>query len=398
MQANKNIFIGIDGAAYYNNALWCMGAKGNKLYKIDINTGEVEYIYSFSKLEEKPRQIFKILEYNGKLILLPGYSKYIITYDVNSNEEKYYKYQCIDNLESFYRFGTFIIREDSLFLFPGCMKYILKINLENMHLEYLYEPIKYYESIYDKKQNIICSDRGVSKDNKIYVPCYAENAVICLNIDNNLFEIIQIKGGQNEKKGFRDIIVCDNEIFLLDFSGNLLKWDFNLKESIVLMKSAGRIYRCMEKHENIIWLIPGDDKEICFYDLKKGIIQEINYPLEHKFVIYSSKGGITFNDINRNGNEVYITPRCNNMILILNLDKMILKGKKLFLGRRIKNLLKSELNENIRSNKIMNESDYGLEEYIRQIDGQNKIISKSVDIGKQIYNLTIHEDVNDKLK
>lgn len=386
MKEEKDMFIMFEGGAYYDNALWCMRTKENALYRIDTNTGEVEFVIAFDRLDGNLLQIVKIIEYNGKLILIPGYSKYIITYDINKKEENYYEYPCFEEADFFGKFGAFLKKENCLFLLPITMKYTLIINLDNMHFEYLYDTVECFEKVYGKKEKFICGFMGDCKGKDIYVPCCLQNAVVHLDSNNYRSDLIQIEDGDFEGKGFKDLVAYENYLILLDIKGNLISWDLNLKKSKIIFNNDERNFSCLEGNKKEIWLIPGDSKEIGVYDVEKESVNFLEYPAGHKFQeTFLNIDRLTFNDKNRIGNIVYLTPRSSNMILALNLKEKSVKGIKLCAGTKFQSFLVEDLKKQMYTKQIVNEADFGLDIFLEHIKKDVRTISDNYNIGQAIY-------------
>lgn len=288
---------------------WGFNADENELFRTNIDTGVIEYVTSFEKIQIKDCLFNNIIEYKGKLLLLPGNSDYIVTYQIETGEKMYYEYR--DSFskyvpyQSFYKFAVVETYNNFIYMFSCIGGYILIINIDTMEMEYYEEPfvgkdIRIKNSIYRKDENI-------------YLFCENKDFILKMDLCSKKYEWIKVK----DKKFLHKVKYITNEneqIYALSNDNKVYQWSKKEKKFRVIYKSDNE-FSTIHICEKGILLIPAHRSNFISIntDLK---IREYGYCDDFSFSPFLAEDTITHTKIAKKENACVVVPRCSNMLIV----------------------------------------------------------------------------------
>ncbi len=309
----NDLYLNIYGSVIYKNFMWGVREEEYELFKIDIRTGEVFFVKSFKEISRtgENRFINSIVEYNGKLILIPGTSRKFVTFDVDSGETNFYDYQGNDveyDSMMFNRYNVYARYGEKLYLFPGKGKDILCLHMDTMDMEYISAPILEYIEKYGDYRLLFVSSYHYNEN--VWLPCFEKNMILKMNLKSLEYEWIQVNA-KGENEGYISCTGNQETIFLAANNRELLKYDISTREITPSsnMDGLGAIF----SYENKIWIIPKDSRDIELYDFESNQLKKYADIDGLSFQINLDKN--VYTRMIENEKDLYIVPRFMNGLI-----------------------------------------------------------------------------------
>lgn len=210
---------------YWIEPIW-----NNGLYRIDKENYTAEYISSFKGEKNGVRLHINTVVYEDKLVFVPFGAETIAIYSTTSNTmamlpldvpEKQGKLKyCETSKFTFgYQQGKYI------YIFPGTYPAIIKLNMENYAVEYLYEPIDKLEK-YVIDTNGIYMRTGECYEKKVLMWSSATSSVVEFDLES---ETIKIYSRREIQGKYIEIVKVEDKYCLIPLN----------KESKLVVLSEG---------------------------------------------------------------------------------------------------------------------------------------------------------------
>lgn len=310
-----NIYINHECAIIHKGYLWGICTEDNALYKTNLATGEIIYIISFGKSD---KILYKnIFLYEDKLVLIPGEADKIVVYETKNNEIEYLEFKLKDT--RLFKFKIGIQYNKLLYIFPMCMKYILRIDMCDMSIHYLENPINEYLAEYKNYEKMFSSYERINEQ-EVMFSCFEKNVLFYFNLATGEYIWKRIPNDV-DAEGYRSIAQNNDSIFLLSIDEqHLLKYNkvtLELEEKIQLDAKYGNII-CVG---GVIWLIPNRKTKISKYIIDEKQIISYPYDKVFSFTPFWGNKAIANKDIINDKNNIYIVPRCCNGIVRIDKEK-----------------------------------------------------------------------------
>lgn len=308
----NDIFINQQCGVIYEGFFWGFNAEENELLKTDIKSGVLAYVTTFEKLSDKDCLFNNIVAYNGKLILIPGNSDYIVTYEIVSGEKKYYEYKdsfssYVPN-QSFLKFVAAETYENFLYLISNKNKYLMIIDMDTMQ-------IKYSTDLFKRK-------RGLEKDidfaysyakinDTIYVPCIKDHYVFKLNLTDNKMQWIKID--TNLFAEVKCMTGIENKIYILSMDNEMFEWMYETNTCRRIGQFEGD-YSAIYSYQDGIFMVPSYRGAFIWFDRGTGI-RQYKYDEEFRFSPFWDIDTITHTKVVKTDTGCMVVPRCSNMLI-----------------------------------------------------------------------------------
>lgn len=387
----RNIFVHQSHAVIYQDYLWGFNASRNELLKTNLLTGEISYITSFEHMRYEKILFDHIVEYRGKLILIPGNSDYIVTYQIDTGEVRYYEYKESFSEykppKNFWKYSVVSVYSKWLYAFSGYKKYIMKIDLDTMEISYDFNA---FDSISENSKLMLATSNCI-EDNMVFIPCMNENLCIAYDMESGRFQWIKIELANRNDKGFRHMNSMDEYLILLSNNNKVLfinKEKYHVEKEISMEREYGRI----GVHGKSILLVPYYRNNFMVINYK-GDKDEFSYDKDMRYNPLFGNSVQTHTKIIQTGSKCYIIPRCSNMLIWFDfsLNKLVqvkmsmTDNYRAYLQKILENRFSDILLENFHEKTLDN-----LLEVIKYKKGKNLMSQKNQDqnVGKLIYERT----------
>ena len=200
IQAVENYKLVFENIVYSNDYYWLTAIGYNGLFKVNIETQVAEYVGCFNGEKDAGRLYIDILPFEGKLVFTPYNAETIAIFEIETNRfvhiplEIPAKKMCKTiNYSNVSKFAFSITYGKYIYMFPSNYPAIIKLDMENYQVKYLYEPIvQLKEWIQDKKAYLFKS--GTIENGVVRMWCTAANAFVEYDLDTDTIrECVQIK-------------------------------------------------------------------------------------------------------------------------------------------------------------------------------------------------------------
>lgn len=329
--------VSMDNGVYVDGYIWFLNYKINAICKLDYKTSVisiVECISSFGFDCEKVKIYGKIAENNGQIYLLPEVNVPLAIYNIKTAKTDYLQLSIEKNRICGKLFSSLFIHNEFLYLIPYAYDYIVKIDLKNRDIYYIYiGTCKDPNVEYDR----ISWDGYVKEDKYVLFTNMKSQCVMKLNFETDIVEIILSKliykpaaicaGNRNvyvvdmeskciykynsdnyelkktiliELEGYHQgtnnrIIDCKNKVFLLGRTANMCLAFDKTTEEIVCMDyrekdyedyySKWFYYSSVLKRENGYSLIIGNKKTVTEFDETMNVVGKREFRVKNTDLI-----------------------------------------------------------------------------------------------------------------
>lgn len=234
---------------------WMFDDNTKSIYSVNFDTGKLELEVMLNLYESCNHNCYfsDMVYHDGKVILIPGREESIYFFDTTSrNVEKIrIKPNCQKKYTSIYAFITGIIVDHYLYLIPYTYPDCIKLNLDNMSLEYI--P---FENYFDCTIGLY--NRAVKiNESEIMLLSREHNGIAIYDTNRNLFNLFHVG---DPSCRYEDVCFNGDNCYLADDKGNIILWN----------RITGDISKVFGFNENNIQTIgkraPVNERTICFYD------------------------------------------------------------------------------------------------------------------------------------
>jgi len=349
----------IDNKLYYSHSNF------NGLFCLDIDTQENKFICFFDDEYCIKRKHNKSIRWESSIVFLPGRGNFIDIFNVETKKItkiKLKRYSNSGDIANGVR-----IKGNKLIIVPFFMRPhkfelpIYQIDLENKKVVERWDINKIIKDKYKVDREVCLHVSDDSEDN-MWMIVLSTNIVISLQIDTGKVDVYE-----TQISDLYDICNIDNDLFLINESGNIFLWDFNKNKAIAVVDfgiSERMPYRRIIKNGNVFYAIPEHIGVIYSW---KSCCDQFSVE-EIALCEKENPGGRFFSGYKLEGDFLYLIPDIvgfvfrvdlkTHEVLIINQNVMDSwideEQERLFL----KNVLKTIYWEN---------EDYGLDEYCSDV-------------------------------
>lgn len=308
-----------------HGVLWAPAENDNGLYKVDISTHKAELVTRFDKEERCGRELYRnIIYYKEKLYLIPSRAKSIAIYDMITGEKKYVKLDYSPDNNQI-KFVDSIVYNNFIYLFPGFVSRIVKYNMDDEHIEYLFGEICRPDKENAKKAIFLY---GLADNNEMWIGSCRDNSLYQFNLSQDCYNQYFIE--QGKEAFFVDVAKSENKLYLLSVLGEVFEWDIEKKNANLIWRfeeaADGQSFWRIVWNRGCLWLLPGRAKNIVKIDLSENYnAQEIMYPVDFLFE-YAQRS--RFDNYVLREDKIYIYPSNGNMFLKLDCVSDTISGEK----------------------------------------------------------------------
>ena len=257
--------------AVIDNAVYFLAGKGDRFYKAEAESGNIEEMQEISK---KQYAYCEVVGYYECLIFVPAAAEEICIYNTRTKEytsilvpDSNIAYDCS------YKFSNAFVAGDKVFFIPHFYPDMI---IWDMQVGKMYREHRLYEEFVKRKNPLnteFFSSSGIVVHNKIYVTPFMENMVL---------EI--------------DAISCNIQFYEV--------------------AKQGKFYPCIAYDGNNVWLA-GQKETLTKWNIEKGTAKEYDYPMGFK----SGETAASYLSFFEWGNKIVLVPQLANMFIEIDASK-----------------------------------------------------------------------------
>ena len=307
-----------DNGVIYNDTFWMTHNLFNGLFKVDLRTGETEFVTEIYGENWNQESLFRnIYYYNEKLFLIPQTANHIVQYDIITGEQRSIEIE--NKAYYFIHFSTVQRYNNYIAMFPlEKPNPIFTLDMESFTLQTYDMDYVVINPYMENKKGMLFGNNGVNLKKEFWVPFLQRCGVVCFGERENKFYLIS-----QELTGIRNLTYSHHYFYLtLNMMSEIIKWNptTGIKEKIkvpdsILGKQNATIENIVVEN-GFIWIIPSDGSYIVKYCEK-----ERNY----KVILNISEYAKGFEDYNSHmcglqsdDEHIYLFPYRTNILITIN--------------------------------------------------------------------------------
>ena len=307
-----------DNGVIYNDTFWMTHNLFNGLFKVDLRTGEAEFVTEIYGENWNQESLFRdIYYYNEKLFLIPQTANHIVQYDIITGEQRSIE---IENKAYYFIHFSAVQRYNNyIVMFPlEKPNPIFTLDMECFTLQTYDMDYVAINPYMENKKGMIFGNSGVNLKKEFWVPFLQNCGVASFSERENKFYLIS-----PELAGIRNLTYSHPYFYLtLNMMSEIIKWnpETGIKERIKVPDSLlGKKNAAIENivvENGFIWIIPSEGSYIVKYCEK-----ERNY----KVILNISEYAKGFEDYNSHmcglqsdDEHIYLFPYRTNILITIN--------------------------------------------------------------------------------
>lgn len=331
---NNNCILNTADIAIEGKYGWFASNYHNGLYKINLETGELEFVDVFPDEDfTKYNLIAGIYKYHDQLFCIPRVGKQIYIYHLKEATFSTIKllrveYSSINSeVNKFFGVASY---KNCLYLIPGYYPYILKLNLDTLQID---KKIKLLFEDREDDSSPFFSTRYRIDGDKLYLLMMPGFRILELDMERDEYKVHLLEEGERSYTG---VYLSQNTLLFAKYEGSITGWDKathdievsnkNIEECLKLTYNQG-IFR--EIVNNTMLLITDSGKSI-------GKINIGKQPLENQTFLNTLIMYLIQNTENQFGVVKYIAeqtiiliPRFENKIVFIYIDNDSVEWKQI---------------------------------------------------------------------
>lgn len=319
-------------AAELDGYLWAPGDEVNGLFRICEETGESEFITSFSKESFGGKLLYrKVVAYGRKLFFMPERAEYIAEYNIDTNTMNYYEIYNNERTGCLKFCGCSRV-DDKLYFFPYELRDIVTLNMKSGKIEQKawnvnIVPEEIRNCQYSKFNN------AIKIDNTEYLLCGLSNIFIKINLDNFQCEMVRIP---ETKEGMMDAANDKEYLYIMTTSGDIYCYNIKSRYTKLFWKNGEKTiddklpYCKLLVNNGFLYQIPANAENIQRINIKtKKVERIVEYP--EGFKMSECKWTYPWNWLNGEvkNERLFLYPYKANMLLKWDDNKKGMNGLKL---------------------------------------------------------------------
>lgn len=368
----------IEAICLDGECIWCTAGNYGILFRVNINTGKMDYISEISAEEFRKKRLYSdIQRYNEKLLLVPISANTITIYNIDSKtfdeikleepKENFHLYK------SDYKFSRCIIYGAFAYLFSITFPAIIRIDLTNYNVRYLDQWIGFFEGKVINKKHVYF--RNIyNNNNKIYFASCCSNLVVEFNMKKETFSMYEV--GKYDDC-FSDIVFCEGKIYVsLLYKREILVLDAKSWEEIGRIKTDEKSTSIsMENWNNKVFYFPVNLSQILVIE-NGSIVNRIS-------LVTHVKKNIIYKVIKDKSNCYFIADK-NDRIIKFSMENFIIEEIEICCDEKIMDIL---IREYSLENKVISDKTLYIKSWVNYIK-RNSLYDKCMDhveCGKDIW-------------
>ncbi|MBQ8261052.1 MAG: hypothetical protein IJZ00_02090 [Lachnospiraceae bacterium] len=319
--------------AIYDGYLWMPAERYNSLFKMNMETGKIEFVTFFEGEDMLQQKMFhKVILHKDKLFFIPLWGKNVIVYEPKTGNQTVVEVDNGNN-RSVVKFFDATIYNEILYMFFGNCPRLMCMNVNT------YE-VKYYTECCDKIENKEFSwaeifYTGIKEGNTVWLGHFSKGLLIEFNLDTLNGKIIYV--GQN---GVFNAYKKESKIYVLDISNAIYTYDIYSHETGLLWKQEGQAedteYIKLYVQNDNIWLLPKNNKCVTKISMETNRVKRIAFPEKYAYWESAAHNYQTWDYIVKD-NIMNIFPANSNMLIRLDLETDKMEYKKTVVNRNVPN-------------------------------------------------------------
>ena len=367
----QNNFVYVWRGDYSDGYLWYITHESGILIRIDVETGQVDYVQSLIKCGDAKGHIYHQLVCAEKNVFwaIPGMGDRLLQIDLLNNEQLAYDFpESEPQPNQVSKFTGCIKYGEKIFCFPGNAEYILSIDCRTGESECNRSVTNAIDDIQGEKLYSYFSWGTVREGNMVYAVGLKHNLLLELNLDTNEYRLTNL---MNEEGvcGYRGVTVFNNLIFVTNRFFQVRIYNALTKQFIKRLETPNS-YLMLRQYKDGVLLVPAKDAKYAFYDVKNDTINEVEYPLECQYIYKDEKKMLAKDIIETNDKYFIVSAFCNTLIIIDKNTKEV-EFKEMFYGKSLLDFLLGAGNGVLQEGKnIVDFMKMDLEDFVSLLDSQ----------------------------
>ena len=221
--SKKNRVLHFIGAVLIDGYLWTSALEWNGYYRVDIETGDAEFLGLFEYADVLADKMFyQILSYGKYIFFVPWFSDYLVRLDTKTLEAKYWKLPEGIVVEKA-KFRAANLYNGQIFMFPHLGDDVCIFHIEEERFECDKKWVNDYLALeMENKENRFL--QGCEKDKAVYLPNFGGSIMMKYDMERYVSEMIVFH--KEEKKVVDVIEYGERELLVLTGTGNI--WKYNI--------------------------------------------------------------------------------------------------------------------------------------------------------------------------
>lgn len=369
-KVNKYSYGGISTAVLLDGYIWGTANEFNALFKIDLETDNIELIERFPEEKDFKKTLFgDMVHIDGKLIFAPMAANNIVAYDISSRKftlipvDERVTANC-KLYKNDYKFCKAVVQDRYIF-FVGCsFPAIIKMDVDTYHITYITEWTNVLDGYISDWSDTYFRSVYISKEQDMWLPSCSCNVLMRFSPLEGSFQYYTIGKRENH---YCDI-EYDGKLFWLSSKNGqeLISWDPSKSSIIHTVESVkGIISSKMFIKGTALYIVPWEDSEVKKIETVTGQLV----------------GSISIEDTHSGFAELIIQ---DNRIILFTFDGEVVETNDLQEGKWIKHNIKYS-DENIRKGLCRKSMKLGLNEsrITRLYDFLQILMEETVSLNKK---------------
>ena len=307
-----------DNGVIHDGILWMTHNLFNGLFKVDIYTGQAEFVTEIYGENRNQESLFRdIIFYKGRLFLIPQTAHHIVEHDIETGRQRAIRIE--NKAYCQIHFSVRLRCQNEIYLFPLVQPNPgIKLDLDNFTIEEFDIDYKTINQYLERTSDMIFGECGVQIRNELWDPLRTCPILVCFSEHETKYYKVM-----SERSGFRNLSYCDPYFYLtLNGRAEIIIWNpkNGIKERIkvpdnILGVKNSSIENIIMEEENI-WIVPARGTNIIRYSLKDKTYKKILNIMDHMegFSDYDEHwDGVQYDEKN-----IYLFPYRTNLLLIIN--------------------------------------------------------------------------------
>lgn len=338
-----------------NNEMWVSNLAFNGLFKVNLDTYEVNYVGSFKGEDVWQENLHRrVIRYKDVLFFIPYSGKGICTYNLITKEMGFIP---IDSENNIIRVADAILDGNFLWMFPGIAgQPLLILNMDTLEVVKKPEWNEKAMACMHENADLVFDISNVCRvGRKIWLAPCDISKILEFNMDTNNFQVHTIDDNYIMKS-----ISYDGNNFWLTFanSKDVLSWE-PVSKNIMVYREGSVTEKANCPYMNVIFnnddvlVLPSSEEYIMKADKKTGSLIPINsYPQGFKRI----RNYTLFKGYTKKDGKILLYPRSGNQMLVMDCNTYEMTGNELIAPEQFD----GTFYHNLLQDKIKNEMEKGI--------------------------------------
>ncbi len=261
--------------------IWFFNQNFNGLVSVGKCDGKIINIYRDPRTVIQGRFLYSsIAYYEHNIILIPLVCSSIAIFDMNKEEFSYIELDRALFTDGNVRFIGYCQVGKYIYMFPGNMSALVKLNSETMEIQYINKGI---EKQIRNSAGCVFRNQFEIVDNKIYMPFLSSSGIAVYDMETDCFEVKLEKQLRNcSTISYKDGLFYigswnEKRLYIWDENSGLTK-----KVDIDIALDSEYTFNASHIDNDKLFLVPYHADEMVLYDIKKGTYALYHYDVDLK--------------------------------------------------------------------------------------------------------------------